>query len=138
MDSTIPLDFRAHLCVLQALCDSQSKRKNYLLIDRLFAGSLRCELFQLTRTFGLNIRLFVVFYRNGEQWQRIRAALAPKVMRPKVLEENIDNFNAVTKDAVERMVQVRDSNGEVPDLEGELSKWSTEGKAIDLKKNNYS
>ena len=52
-------------------------------------------------------------------------------MRPKVLEENIDNFNAVTKDAVERMVQIRDSNGEVPDLEEELSKWSTEGKAID-------
>ena len=52
-------------------------------------------------------------------------------MRPKVLEENIDNFNAVTKDAVERMVQVRDSNGEVPNLEEELSIWSTEGKAIE-------
>ena len=74
---------------------------------------------------------FVIFYRNGEEWQRIRAALAPKVMRPKVLEENIDNFNAVTKDAVERMVQIRDSKGEIPDLEEELSKWSTEGKAID-------
>ena len=58
-------------------------------------------------------------------------------MRPKVLEENIDNFNAVSKNAVERMVQIRDSKGEVPDLEGELSKWSTEGKAIHSK-NNYS
>ena len=56
-------------------------------------------------------------------------------MRPKVLEENIDNFNAVTKDAVERMVQIRDSKGEIPDLEEELSKWSTEGKAIDSSKN---
>ena len=55
-------------------------------------------------------------------------------MRPKVLEENIDNFNAVTKDAVERMVQIRDINGEVPNLEEELSKWSTESKAIDSKK----
>ena len=52
-------------------------------------------------------------------------------MRPKVLEENIDNFSAVTKDTVERMVQIRDSNGEVPNLEEELSIWSTEGKAID-------
>ena len=59
-------------------------------------------------------------------------------MRPKVLEENIDNFNAVTKDAVERMVQIRDSNGEVPDLEEELSKWSTEGKAIDSIKLLYT
>lgn len=48
-------------------------------------------------------------------------------MRPKVVEENFDNFNAVTKDAIERMVKMRDVNGEVPDLEGELSKWSTEG-----------
>lgn len=59
-------------------------------------------------------------------------------MRPKVLEENIDNFNAVTKDAIERMVQIRDSNGEVPDLEGELSKWSTEGEAIDSIKLLYT
>lgn len=51
-------------------------------------------------------------------------------MRPKVVEENFDNFNVVTKDAIERMVKIRDVNGEVPDLEGELSKWSTEGKII--------
>ena len=74
--------------------------------------------------------IFVIFHRNGEEWQRIRNAVAPKVMRPKVLEENIENFIAVTKDAVERMVEIRDSNDEVPNLEGELSKWSTEGKAI--------
>ena len=65
--------------------------------------------------------------RNNEEWQRVRQALAPKVMRPKVLEENIDNFNAVTRDAVKRLVKIRETNGEVPDLEGELSKWSTEG-----------
>lgn len=63
---------------------------------------------------------------NNEEWQRVRQALAPKVMRPKVLEENIDNFNAVTRDAVKRLVKIRETNGEVPDLEGELSKWSTE------------
>ena len=70
---------------------------------------------------------FLNIYRNNEEWQRVRQALAPKVMRPKVLEENIDNFNAVTRDAVKRLVKIRETNGEVPDLEGELSKWSTEG-----------
>lgn len=49
-------------------------------------------------------------------------------MRPKVVEENIDNFNAVTKDVIERMVKIKDVKGEFPDLEGELKKWSTEGK----------
>ena len=71
---------------------------------------------------------FFILYSNDEEWERVRKALAPKVMRPKVLEENIGNFNAVTKDAVERMVQIRDTNGEVPNLEEELSKWSSESK----------
>ena len=82
---------------------------------------------KLTLTLGSYTHFVAILCRDGEEWQRIRNALAPKVMRPKVLEENIGNFNAVTKDAVERMVQIRDTNGEVPDLEEELSKWSTEG-----------
>jgi len=63
---------------------------------------------------------------SGEQWLRVRQALAPKVMRPKVLEENIDNFNAVTREAIERMAKMKGTNGEIPDLEEELSRWSTE------------
>ena len=52
-------------------------------------------------------------------------------MRPKIIEENIDNFNAVTKDTVARLVQLNKDcgpNDHIPDLEGELSKWSTESK----------
>ncbi|XP_078342285.1 1,25-dihydroxyvitamin D(3) 24-hydroxylase, mitochondrial-like [Oculina patagonica] len=67
---------------------------------------------------------------GGEEWHRIRQALAPKMMRPKVLEENIDNFNSVTKDTIERLAKIRGTggleDGEIPDLEGELSKWATE------------
>ena len=50
-------------------------------------------------------------------------------MRPKVLEENIDNFTSVTKDTVERLAKIRATSGqdgEIPDLEGELKKWATE------------
>ena len=71
----------------------------------------------------------ILLYRRGEEWYRIRQALAPKMMRPKVLEENIDNFNSVTKDTIERLAKIKGTSGqdgEIPDLEGELSKWATE------------
>ena len=51
-------------------------------------------------------------------------------MRPKVLEENIDNFNAVTREAIERMAKMKGTNGEMPHLEEELSRWSTESKGF--------
>ena len=52
-------------------------------------------------------------------------------MRPKIVEENIDNFNAVTKDAIARFVKLKEACGpddHIPDLVGEISKWSTESK----------
>ena len=52
-------------------------------------------------------------------------------MRPKIVEENIDNFNAVTNDAVARFVKLKEVCGpddHIPDLEGELSKWAIESK----------
>ena len=54
-------------------------------------------------------------------------------MRPKIIEENIDNFNAVTKDTVARFVKLNKACGpydHMPDLEGELSKWATESKFV--------
>ena len=50
-------------------------------------------------------------------------------MRPKIVEENIDNFKTVTDDAVARFVKLNEAcgpNDHIPDLEGELSKWSME------------
>ena len=51
-------------------------------------------------------------------------------MRPKVLEENIDNFNSVTKEFIESLAKrgASGQDGEIPDLEGELKKWATESK----------
>ena len=83
----------------------------------------------------------MVLYRNGEEWQRIRQAVAPKVMRPKVLEENIDDFNSVAQDAIERLIKIKvtsGQDGEVPDLEGELKKWSTESRYTGLQVNSQS
>ena len=56
------------------------------------------------------------------------------MMRPKIVEENIDNFNAVAKDAIARFVKLKEAGGadadHIPDLEGELSRFSTESKFL--------
>lgn len=67
-------------------------------------------------------------YRRGEDWSRLRRVLAPKMLRPKDIRENLDNFNGVTGDAIEHMVAVRREDDVIPDLEDELAKWSTECK----------
>jgi len=53
------------------------------------------------------------------------------MMRPKIVEENIENFNAVAEDAIARFVKLKEACGpddHIPDLEGELSRFSTESK----------
>lgn len=68
-----------------------------------------------------------VFSSNDEEWKRIRQSIAPKVMRPKIVEENIENFNAVADDAIARFVKLNEvSDDHLQDLKGELSRWSTE------------
>ena len=56
-------------------------------------------------------------------------------MRPKIVEENILNFNAVSKDAVARFVELKEAyeqDDHIPDLDKELNRWSLEGKLIKL------
>ncbi len=73
--------------------------------------------------------MFTLFhYREREDWSRLRRALAPKMLRPKDIRENLDNFNDVTRDAIDHMVAIRGVDGTIPDLEGELTKYTTEGK----------
>ena len=68
-------------------------------------------------------------FREGEEWRRVRYGVSPKIMRPKIVEENIDNFTEVTKDAIASLVKLKEACGpddHIPDLEGELSRWATE------------
>lgn len=67
--------------------------------------------------------------RNGDEWHRIRRNVAPKMMRPKVVEENLDNFNLVAEDAMARFMKLKETCGpadHIPDLEGELMKFTLE------------
>lgn len=52
------------------------------------------------------------------------------MLRPKDIRENLDNFNAVTRDAVEHMLAIGGEDNVIPDLEGELAKYATEGKLV--------
>ncbi|PFX18324.1 cytochrome P450 27C1-like [Stylophora pistillata] len=63
---------------------------------------------------------------QGEKWSRLRKALAPKMLRPKGIRDNLDNFNGVVRDAIAHMASLRGIGDEIPDLEGELSKYATE------------
>ena len=72
-------------------------------------------------------------YRQGEEWQRVRKSIAPKMMRLKTVQENIDNFHAVTGDAITRIIKLKEACGgdsHIPDLEEELKKFSMESKLL--------
>ena len=81
--------------------------------------------------FGIIGSDFVLVSRtDGEKWSRLRKALASKMLRPKDIRENLDNFNSVARDTIERMVTIRGKDDVIPDLEGELAKYATECKLI--------
>lgn len=69
---------------------------------------------------------FVLFHREDEEWSKLHKVLAPKMLRPRGIIENLENFNGVTRDAIEHLLTSRGLNGEVPDLEGEIPKYVAE------------
>ena len=59
----------------------------------------------------------------------MRKGLAPKMMLPKLVQENMDNFNAVTGDLITRWRSLKTQNDSaivVNDLLPHLFDWSTE------------
>ena len=43
----------------------------------------------------------------------------------------MDNFTAVTRDAIEHMVSIRGADMDIPDLSKELAQWATECKCLE-------
>ena len=65
----------------------------------------------------------------------MRQTIGPKIMRLKIAEENMNNFNAVSKDAVARFIKLKETSqeeGHIPDLEKEMKRWALEGKLKSL------
>ena len=71
---------------------------------------------------------YFIYNRQGEDWSRVRRALASKMLRPKDIRENLDNFNGVTRDTIEHFLAVRGEDGVIPNLENELAKYAFECK----------
>ena len=75
---------------------------------------------------AMSVTFTFCFFREGEDWNRMRKALAPKMLRPKDVRDNMENFTTVTRDAIEHIVSIRGIDMEIPDLGKELAKWATE------------
>ena len=73
-------------------------------------------------------RNILFHYSQREEWSRLRRALAPKMLRPKDIRDNLENFNNVTRDAIEHMLTIRGEDDVIPGLENELAKWAAECK----------
>ena len=57
--------------------------------------------------------------------------MAPKLLRPKDVRENLESFSCITRDAIKHMVTIRGTAGlenEIPDLEEVLLKFAAESK----------
>ena len=68
------------------------------------------------------------FLRENEEWNKLHKVLAPKMLRPGDILENLEKLGSVTGDAVDHMIMLRGLTGEMPDLEGEIVKYVAECK----------
>jgi len=76
------------------------------------------------------VKPLLCFYRENEEWNKLHKVLAPKMLRPGDILENLEKLSGVTRDAVDHMMTLRGLNGEMPDLEGEIVKYVAECKFI--------
>lgn len=75
--------------------------------------------------------LFLFSCRKGHEGHRLRNSMAPKMMTPKFVQENVDDFNAVTGDFIKRLKTYGNENDSVivvKDLLPQLLDWGTECK----------
>lgn len=76
------------------------------------------------------MKAILSFYRENEEWNKLHKVLAPKMLRPGDILENLEKLSGVVRDAVDHMMTLRRLNGEMPDLEGEIVKYVAECKFI--------
>nr|KAG5711370.1 hypothetical protein BaRGS_006067 [Batillaria attramentaria] len=63
---------------------------------------------------------------NGEEWYRLRSAVHQLMMRPKEVAAYLPMVDGVAMDFVQRLCDIMDKRGHVPDLAVEVSKWNLE------------
>ncbi|KAM5246231.1 1,25-dihydroxyvitamin D(3) 24-hydroxylase, mitochondrial [Ctenodactylus gundi] len=63
---------------------------------------------------------------EGKDWQRVRSVFQKKLMKPSEIMKLDSKINEVLADFMGRMDDLRNDQGQVEDLYGELNKWSFE------------
>ncbi len=64
---------------------------------------------------------------QGETWFKLRTAVNPIMMKPKVVNAYIPEFDTVAKEFIDKVGTLRDGNNEMPDdFQNELFKWALE------------
>lgn len=68
---------------------------------------------------------------QGETWAKLRTAVNPIMMNPKMVNGYIPDIDAVAKDFIRKIRTLRDDKSEMPDdFQNELNKWSLESIAL--------
>lgn len=94
----------------------RNEKPVFLHIQTFTCSFMYCESIQLS------------FFRENEEWNKLHKVLAPKMLRPGSILENLEKLSSVARDAVDYMMVLRGLNGEMPDLEGEIAKYVAECK----------
>ncbi|XP_072024767.1 1,25-dihydroxyvitamin D(3) 24-hydroxylase, mitochondrial-like [Amphiura filiformis] len=63
---------------------------------------------------------------DGEDWQRLRSAVSKGILRPNVVAKHVGNMHNIALEFVDKVRDVRRSDGVIPDIETELYKWAME------------
>lgn len=74
--------------------------------------------------------VFILVFRMGAKWQRIRSILNPRMLKPKHVSSYANTINEVVTDFICRVNWLRETSGQgvvVNDLTAELYKFAFEG-----------
>lgn len=82
--------------------------------------------------FAFFVSLCLCFWhRDDKEWSRFHKAMAPKLLRPRDVRENLKSLCNMSRDAIKYLVKIRGTGGlenEIPDLEEVLFKFAPESK----------
>ena len=71
-----------------------------------------------------------LFYRQGEEWGKLRKIIASKLLPPVKLKYYYEDFSLVANDAIEVMNVCRNSDGVVEDARDIIERWSMESESV--------
>lgn len=71
--------------------------------------------------------LFICYYRNGPEWQRLRKISQQPLLSPKSVASFISATQTITDELVHLIRTKRNSSLEMSDFEYDLYKWALEG-----------